>query len=161
METDGKKLDKNIYFECRKKAAICNKNLQSRERAAELIGISASTLADYELGQTKRVPAENVAIMAEVYHSPELRSMYCKSCPLGKDEPLVTEVVNVERVALKLLKNFDAEVIKGIEKDLIDIASDGVIDDNEKPVLEVIVSKLDEIALAINELKLISNKLKG
>ena len=43
----------NVYFQARKKAAIYNERLYSREGAAELLGISVSTLADYELGNTK------------------------------------------------------------------------------------------------------------
>ena len=43
----------NMYFQARKKAATYNERLWSREGAAELLGISVSTLADYELGNTK------------------------------------------------------------------------------------------------------------
>lgn len=45
----------NMYFQARKKAATYNERLWSREGAAELLGISVSTLADYELGNTKVV----------------------------------------------------------------------------------------------------------
>lgn len=37
-----------------------NERLYSREGAAELLGISVSTLADYELGNTKVVPVDKV-----------------------------------------------------------------------------------------------------
>ena len=36
----------NIYFRVRKEAAVYNEKLFSREGAAELLGISVSTLAD-------------------------------------------------------------------------------------------------------------------
>ena len=39
----------NVYYEARKKAAMYNDRLSSREGAAEALGISPSTLADYEL----------------------------------------------------------------------------------------------------------------
>lgn len=54
----------NVYFKARKKAAIYNERLYSREGAAELLGISVSTLADYELGNTKVVPVDKVVLMA-------------------------------------------------------------------------------------------------
>ena len=38
----------NMYFQARKKAATYNERLWSREGAAELLGISVSTLADTE-----------------------------------------------------------------------------------------------------------------
>ena len=58
MEFDCTKDGKNIYFACREKAAKYNDLLNSRERAAELLGISTSTLANHELGVTKNVPPD-------------------------------------------------------------------------------------------------------
>ena len=50
MGTNPTKAADNIYCRCRKEAAKYNDKLNSRDGAAELLGISASTLADYELG---------------------------------------------------------------------------------------------------------------
>lgn len=66
----------NVYYEARKKAAMYNDRLSSREGAAEALGISPSTLADYELGLTKFVPVENVIRMADVYNAPQLKPHY-------------------------------------------------------------------------------------
>lgn len=72
----------NIYFRCRKNAAQHNDKLNSREGAAELLGISVSTLANYELGITKVVPVDAVVMMADLYQAPELKAHYCKhTCP--------------------------------------------------------------------------------
>lgn len=49
-------MNENVYFECRKRAAIHNERLNSRAGAAEILGISESTLAHYELGITKNIP---------------------------------------------------------------------------------------------------------
>ena len=49
--------------------------------------------------------------------------------------------------------------MKNIKKSLIDIASDGVITEEEKPVLKEIIQKLEEMALAISELKLAGEKV--
>lgn len=56
----------NVYFKARKRAAAYNERLYSREGASELLGISVSTLADYELGNTKVVPVDKVVLMAEM-----------------------------------------------------------------------------------------------
>ena len=78
-------MNENVYFECRKRAAIHNERLNSRAGAAEILGISESTLAHYELGITKNIPVDVVVMMAEVYNAPELKCIYCKSeCPIGK-----------------------------------------------------------------------------
>ncbi len=62
----------NVYFKARKRAAAYNERLYSREGASELLGISVSTLADYELGNTKVVPVDKVVLMADLYNAPEL-----------------------------------------------------------------------------------------
>lgn len=73
----------NMYFQARKKAATYNERLWSREGAAELLGISVSTLADYELGNTKVVPVDKVVLMADLYNAPELITGYCmRECPV-------------------------------------------------------------------------------
>ena len=56
----------NVYFKARKRAAAYNERLYSRDGASELLGISVSTLADYELGNTKVVPVDKVVLMAEM-----------------------------------------------------------------------------------------------
>lgn len=58
MGTDCTKSNDNIYFRCRKEAAKYNDKLNSRESAADLLGVSVSSLADYELGNTKVVPVD-------------------------------------------------------------------------------------------------------
>ena len=73
------KENQNPYFRARKQAAEWDARLESRERASELIGIAAYTLADYELGNVKRVPADKVLIMADLYNAPWLLSNYCKN----------------------------------------------------------------------------------
>lgn len=76
MGTNPTKAADNIYCRCRKEAAKYNDKLNSRDGAAELLGISASTLADYELGITKIIPADAILRMADLYNAPELRNHY-------------------------------------------------------------------------------------
>lgn len=163
MGNGGAKENQNVYFRARKEAAEYNERLSSREGAAELLGISPSTLADYELGITKFVPVDKVVLMADLYNRPELRTGYCKyECPIGKHIPLATSVSGIEGIALRLIREFDSDKIKDMEKKLIDIAADGIISEDEKPTLENILGRLDELSLAISELKLAGEKaLKG
>ena len=160
MGNDCTKEIQNVYFRARKNAALYNEKLFSREGAAELLGISTSTLADYEFGITKFVPVDKVVLMADLYNCPELKTGYCKNeCPIGKHIPLATSVSGIEGIALRILKGMDSEEVKNIQKILIDIASDGVITEEEKPVLKEIIQKLEEMALAISELKLVGEKV--
>lgn len=72
MGNGSAKENQNVYFRARKQAAMYNERLSSREGAAEMLGISPSTLADYELGITKFVPVDKVVLMADLYNCPEL-----------------------------------------------------------------------------------------
>ena len=85
MGRDAAKACENQCFRCRKEAAKHNDKLGSREGAAELLGISVSSLADYELGNTKVIPVDKVVLMADIYNAPELMAWYCSSeCLIGK-----------------------------------------------------------------------------
>lgn len=85
------KENQNPYFRARKQAAEWDARLESRERASELIGIAAYTLADYELGNVKRVPADKVLIMADLYNAPWLLSIIAERWTVCGFLPLATE----------------------------------------------------------------------
>ena len=145
MGTNPTKAADNIYCKCRKEAAKYNDKLNSREGAAELLGISASTLADYELGITKIIPAD------AIYNAPELRNHYCKySCPLGQDVPLV-DTESLDRIAVRALASL--KKVQESKENLLDVVADGVISEDEKPILQDILSNLDELTAVSQNLK--------
>lgn len=154
------KENENIYYRARKTAAIHNEKLYSREGAAELLGISVSTLADYELGITKVVPVDKVVLMADLYNCPELKCNYCKKeCPIGECLPIATQFKAIESSVLKLVKELDSGNTSRIKKEIIDISADGIISEDEKPVLKEIIEDLDKLSVAISEIKLIAEKI--
>lgn len=160
MGSGQSKHNDNVYFRCRKKASEYNEKLFSREGASELLGVSVSTLADYELGITKVVPVDKVVLMAELYNAPELKTKYCKTeCPIGKEFPIATEINGLEGVVLRIIREFEA--VDKVQAGLIKIAADGVISSEEKEILRAIMKKLDEISLVISEMKLIGEKALG
>lgn len=153
----------NVYFKARKRAAAYNERLYSREGASELLGISVSTLADYELGNTKVVPVDKVVLMADLYNSPELITGYCmRECPVHGFLPLATEEKSIQGIALRLLRGFNEEELKHMKDDLIDITEDGIISDDEVPRLKAILERLDKMAETISEMKIVGEKyIKG
>lgn len=159
MGNGCKKTQENMYFQARKEAALYNDKLLSREGASELMGVSVSTVADYELGITKVVPVDKVVLMADLYNCPELKTSYCKhECPIGKTMPIATKTTGIEGIALRIIKEFDPDKIREMEKSLIDIASDGIISNDEVPGIKAILKRLDEMALAISEMKIVGEK---
>lgn len=143
MGSNPTKAADNMYCKCRLAAAKCNDKLNSREGAAELLGLSSSTLADYELGNTKVVPVDKVNLMADLYNAPELRHWYCRNvCPLGEDMPQI-ELGELDRLTIKTLAVLKKAT--SVKDDLLDITSDGVITSEEKPKLETILETLREV----------------
>ena len=130
------KENQNPYFRARKQAAEWDARLESRERASELIGIAAYTLADYELGNVKRVPADKVLIMADLYNAPWLLSNYCKNeCPICGFLPLATEEKNICSVTVRLLKALREDELENMKNQLLEISQDGQIRDDEVDAL--------------------------
>lgn len=156
------KMAENKYMEYRKKAAAFNERLSSRAGAAELLGISESSLAHYELDITKTVPQDVVVMMAEVYNAPELKNWYCSNeCPIGKTCPRgATEEKNIEQVTIHLLSSMGDEVLKGISGQLLEIAEDGEITAEEAADLEPAQMILEKLAEAISELQILREKTR-
>lgn len=107
MGKDCTKPNDNIYFRCRKEASLYDERLRSRESAADLLGVSPSSLADYELGNTKVVPVDKVNLMADLYNAPQLRTAYCKyDCPIGGFLKIATEIMSLDTIVLKLIDDY-------------------------------------------------------
>ena len=152
----------NIYFRCRKEAAMHNQKLSSREGAAELLGIAVSSLQKYELGVTKTVPVDMVVLMADLYNAPELRYLYCKGeCPIGRAMNIATEIKSVESVAIRLIKKLSMREVEDIKEKLLDIADDGTIGKEKQEELQDIMERLSSLQQSISELMLLGEKYKG
>ena len=163
MGRDAMKACENPCFRCRKEAAKYNDRLNSREGAAELLGVSVSSLADYELGITKVIPVDKVVLMAELYGAPELKAWYCaEECPIGRGFPMPSaELSSVERTAMQLLKQLRESDVQDVKDTLINITADGVISEDERVDLTRILEYLDGLIKAAGELRLIGAKVLG
>ena len=161
MGRDAIKAGENPCFQCRKEAAKYNDKLNSREGAAEMLGVSVSSLADYELGITKVSAVDKVVLMAELYNAPELKAWYCTTeCPIGRSLPMPSaNISTVERTTMRLLKQLRQDEVQDIKDSLIEITADGVISEDEKVDLAEILEYLDELIKAAGELRLIGSKV--
>lgn len=162
MGTDCIKDNQNIYFKARKEAASYDERIYSRDGAAELLGVSVSSLADYELGNTKVVPVDKVVLMADLYRCPELKNNYCKNeCPIGRNYPMATEAKSLEGTALRLLRSLDTQAIGEMSKQILDIAADGQVSEERKPELREVVRSLDVVMEAMSSMRLMAEKILG
>lgn len=160
MGRDATKAVGNPWYEARKAAAKYNERLYSREGAAEMLGMSVSSVADAELGLTKCMPPDKAVLMADLYKAPHLLNHYClNECPIGCRHSLSEEVCSIDRVTVKLLKSLRVEDLEKVMENLIDIAEDGRITEEEKPELKKILEYLDRIAKTVSELKIIGDSV--
>lgn len=142
-------MSQNLYYDCRFKASRSNMALRNRARAAELLGISESSLSNYETGKTKCVPAEMVDKMATLYNAPELRNIYCVQCPIGCRMHLAVSVSPIEKIAIHLF-NSTIPLTDTLGK-FLRIAAKGRVDESEKKMLEEIAGNFDNLTYATSE----------
>lgn len=162
MGRDATKAAGNPWYQARKKAAEYDDRLCSRESAAEQLGMSVSSLADAELGNTKFMPVDKAVLMADRYNAPWLLNHYClNECPIGCRHSLSDEVVGIDRVTVKLLKSLKTEKLGDVKDTLLDIAADGKITEDEKPALQEVLAYLfgvpEERDLKKDDLVLVRN----
>ncbi|WP_283682743.1 XRE family transcriptional regulator [Parablautia sp. Marseille-Q6255] len=140
----------NMFCQARYAAAKFNERLSSREGAAEELGVDRTRLARIELGST--IPyQEEVLLMADCYKAPELKGNYCREmCPLGKNMPKI-ENEGLDRISLRMVSSL--RKINEAKETLLDITTDGIISDEEKPDLEKIIKTLDEVNELTQNLK--------
>ena len=156
---DASKASSNMCYQCRKEASKRNEALVSRAGAAEKLGLSESSLADYELGNTKVIPVDKIVLMMDLYKAPELGNWYCKhECPLGINKPLPDEISSVERITLKLLQILEPGKASDMKRSLIEIAQDGEISSAEIPTLNDILEYLDGLIRTATELRIIGHQ---
>ena len=162
MGREARKAAGNPWYEARKKAAEYDDRLCSREGAAERLGMSVSAVADAELGLTKCMPVDKAVSMADLYNAPNLLNYYClHECPIGCRHSISDEVVDIDRVTVKLLRGLRVDKLEEIKDTLLDIAEDGKITDDEKPELKAVLEYLDSLAKTVSELKTIGEIALG
>lgn len=150
----------NPWYNARLEAAKWNDKLYSRAGAAEMFDCSVDTIDRIENGLNKCMPVDMAVLMADKYNSPNLLNHYClNECPIGCRHSISEEIVDIDRVTVKLLKRLKIDDLEGVKEKLLDIAEDGVIDSKELPDLTGVVDFLDDLAKTISELKTISQKV--
>ena len=150
----------NRYFQTRRAAARTSERLWSRERAAELLGISTSTLANYELGVTKIVPPDAVVMMADLYNAPELKCYYCANdCPIGKTMPIPTKISGIEQITIKVFKALAPGPLEEAKAKLIEVSTDGKLTKDNMATVAWILCYLDGLSETLGELRVACQKL--
>ena len=138
MQTDCK----NIYQRARKVAGL------TQEKAAEMMGISVRSLADYETGV--RIPSnDTVELMVMVYNSQLLATQHLRnSAQFARDILPDMQEMRLPEAVLNLVDAIYDFADDKLDRVLIDIARDGVIAEGERSQFEKIIHKIKDIIAA-------------
>lgn len=152
----------NVWYEARMEAANTNEKLRSRFGAADEAGMSEDAIKNTELGLEKQMPVDKAVILADLYGAPQLLNYYClNECPIGKNNAISDEVLSITHVTVRLLKRLKVSQLTDIIDKLVDIAEDDQITDDELRDLQQITEYLDNVAVAISQLKTVYQKAVG
>lgn len=152
MAKKATKAADNIFYKARMEAAACNDNLNSREGAAEQLGIDRTRLARIELGSLNPYP-EEVLLMSDAYNTPELNNYFCsRMCPLGQQTVPAAELLRLDRITIRILTALGNTEF--IQKTILEIVKDGIVSEDEQPQVQQILKALENISKAAMEMKL-------
>ena len=139
--------DTNIYKTARQKAGI------TREKAAEAMGISVESLKAYET--YGRLPSCDVVDrMCLVYDALYLAYQHNR---LASGEIKVVpevQIMELPLAAIRIINRVQAFAEAHRDRQLLCIAEDGTISEEERPLFDEIMSELAELVKAAVELKL-------
>lgn len=146
----------NRYYLARMAAAEKNERLSSREGASEETGIDRKRMQRIEIGTLNPYP-EEVLLMAEAYHAPELLNYHCSQCcPIGQRTVPRAEMNELDRITVKFLNAL--EQIRDSDKELLQIAQDGTLTADEVPQMEHLLIGIQRIATVALEIQIYLDK---
>ena len=146
----------NRYYLARMAAAGKNERLSSREGASEETGIDRKRMQRIEIGTLNPYP-EEVLLMADTYHAPELLNYHCSQCcPIGQRTVPQAEMNELDRITVKFLNALEA--IRDSDKELLRIAQDGTLSAEEVPQMEHLLSGIQRIVTVALEIQIYLDK---
>ena len=140
------KEDKNVYFRAREDAGL------TRAEASEKTGISESRIEKIENRNQTPHPDE-VLVMAKAYSAPSICNYYCShDCVIGQEYVPEIKATHLAQAVLEMLASLNE--FDEYKNRLIQITSDGAIDESELRDLAKIQSGLDRVSMAIDSFQL-------
>lgn len=158
------KENKSVYHIARDKQGLSRaaavKYIPGNPEYPGMDGITEDRLVKLESGLTAIQPADVVA-MAKRYNEPELRNYYCcHECPIGAiDAPEVVYKDNVHQILVNMVVSLES--VNSKKSRLMEILSDGVVDDAEIKDLNKILEELEKISMTIESIQLWCEKVKN
>lgn len=144
--------NKNVFWQAREALGL------SREAASELLEtIPPERIERIETEKFMPHPDE-VLLMAEKYKAPTLCNYYCSQiCPIGQQYVPEIKVKDLSQIVLEMLASLNS--VQRQTTRLIDIAADGIIDNDELKDFVHIQKELERISITVETLQLWSEQM--
>lgn len=140
--------DKTIYKTCREAAGY------TQERAAELLNVGVRSLARWETGETLP-PDDIVYAMVMLYNSQYLAVEHLrKASQLGAYVLPPVEHCNLQTATIRLINRVMRFAEEHRDRQLMEIAEDGKISAEERPLFDAIMKELRGLVEACTEIRL-------
>lgn len=99
------------------------------------------------------ITPDEVLLLSKIYREPTLCNHYCsKECPIGEKYVPEVEVKDLSQIILEML--FSLNSMKNSQERLIEITSNGQINDDEIRDFVSIQRKLEQLSITIESLQL-------
>lgn len=144
-------VDTNIYRRCRAKTRL------SQEAWAEALGVSVESVKRWELGKTVPGNRTVVAMIDESgYEALAVQHLIRTSQSLDVLPGVATDVP-LSQAAIRLINKVMAFADRRRDRQLLQIAEDGVVSDEERPLYNDILEELQEIISAAYQVRYASD----
>ena len=146
------KENKNVYWQAREVMGL------SREAASEVLE-TIPPERNERIKNEKFLPhPDEVLLMAERYKAPMLCNYYCsQQCPIGMEYVPEIKIKDLSQIVLEMLASLNS--MQRQTTRLIDIAADGVIDNDELKDFIHIQQELEKISITVETLQLWSEQM--
>lgn len=144
--------NKNVYWQAREAMGL------TREGASELL----ETIPPERINRIEKEVfsphPDEVLLMAEKYKAPMLCNYYCsQQCPIGQQYVPEIKIKDLSQIVLEMLASLNS--MQRQTTRLIDIAADGVIDNEELKDFIAIQKELERISITVETLQLWSEQM--
>lgn len=138
--------DTNIYASCRRRTGM------TQEAWAEALDVSVESVKRYET-DVRIPPLHIVKAMADLSGDESLAYRFLAKTTQELDVLPDIEMVNLQAATIRLMNRMARFAAKSRDKQLMEIAEDGIISEEERPLYAEILDELTGIITAYYQLK--------
>lgn len=138
--------DTNIYASCRRRTGM------TQEAWAEKLDVSVESVKRYET-DVRIPPLHIVKAMADLSGDESLAYRFLAKTTQELDVLPDIEMVNLQAATIRMMNRMARFAVKARDRQLMEIAEDGIISEEEQPLYAEIMDELTGIITAFYQLK--------